>query len=112
MARFFIPDSVANEAHEREIPDHFVVGLPLHQAVAIIDAWDSTNICGRDYFVLARNGWDYEETDGIGALRVNTDRDHWYGIIYCPTDHEAAKAKANEVLKEWNSDEDDHDPEQ
>lgn len=110
MAVFFVPDNVAAEAHRREIPDHLVAGLPLPQAVAIIHAWDSCNIEGADALQWTPQEQEYDQDGDTGALLVNTDRDHWYGIVYNPRDTEAARRKAEEIFKEWCEDgEDDED---
>jgi hypothetical protein len=99
--KYLIPDSVADMTHEREIPDHMVAGLPLALAVAIIKAWDGYEISGNDALIQTDESIIYNEEDGVGVLDINTDRSHYYGVVYCPEDHEKAKKAAKKLLASW-----------
>lgn len=109
MFKFYVPDSVADEVHEREIDPKRIEGLPLILQVLIINLIDNYEIVGAETFaqysppgMAASDGGEYSEKGGVGVLQVNTDRDHWYGIVFSPTDPEAARKKAKEVLRTWN----------
>lgn len=105
--KYFVPDSVASEVHEREIADERVAGLPLMQAVAMIAAYDAYNIEGDESLEHEDDHRECMEGNDIGVLLVNTDRAHWYGIVFSPTNERGAKARAEEVLREWEGDEEE-----
>lgn len=109
MAKFFVPDSVADEVHEREIPDDLIRGMRLPLAIAVIHAWDAVGIEGEDFLNNPPVHQEYEKKGGTGILKVNTDRDHWYGIVFNPRSEKVARKEAKKVLKSWNRGEDEAD---
>lgn len=108
MANYYIVCSVASVVHKRKIRDHLIKGLSLAQAVAAIDVYDSFAMFGNEYLdepVVSRS---YDGNDKLGWLKVNTDRSHWYAVVF----GEGASEKADEILAEFDlpgQDPDDND---
>lgn len=103
MSKYFVPDSVADEIHEREIPDQMIAGVMAIAMWSGIDAYDGCGCSGEEYLTEVPNNRDYHETEnGVGVLEVNTDRSHYYGIVFSPTDQAQAKLEAQKLLESWS----------
>lgn len=108
MARFLIPDSVAAEVHEREIPDRVIEGFPLAQQLALIDAFDRYNIDGDLMYEYLPDSKEYREGNGVGVIEVDDGRGHYYAIVYGP-DAAEARREADSILAGWLDEDEDED---
>lgn len=99
--KYYVPDNIACEVHEREIDGCRVSGLPLAQQVAIINAYDTYDCFGDDSLTQISTYIGYSESSTVGILKVNTDRDHWYAIVFSELDPDLAKSEAANVLAGW-----------
>lgn len=88
MLTIFIPDSVADEVHERQVPVTLEAGL--RQATYAAFAADSVAIgLEDDQDLLTKGVYErdacYREQDGCGIIWGDQDgRGHWFGVVVGP----------------------------
>jgi hypothetical protein len=95
----FIPDSVAGQVHEREVPVTLEHGLMVATYAAFMA--DAAAIGLEDQSLVEpifSRGDGYREIDGCGVITGDSDgRRHYYGVVIGP-DQDRARAVAERIL--------------